>query len=188
METHPNFVVWFHVSDMILPANTNELYLTEPQARSLAAGYFFLGSIPLKCSRERPNGPGHVNFNILKCVTASAAEAETRGWFRIGRDVNIFTKHVRIIGFPHSPLHKYAQTIHQLPALAMSQSSNSAHVHWIRGIFVFMIKNAKHLHCMEKREENLANYFTKHHSANQHKHVCLIYLKTNKTTRSICSF
>ena len=48
MATHPNAVVRFHASDMILRANTDASYLTEKQARSLAAGYFFLGSIPSK--------------------------------------------------------------------------------------------------------------------------------------------
>ena len=46
METYPNAVVQFHASDMILRADTNASYLTEPQERSLSAGYLFLGSIP----------------------------------------------------------------------------------------------------------------------------------------------
>ena len=57
METYPNAVVQFHASDMILRADTDTSYLNEPEARSCAAGYFFLGNIPSKCVWERLNGP-----------------------------------------------------------------------------------------------------------------------------------
>ena len=40
MTTHPNSVVRFHASDMILRANTDESYLTEPEAQNCAAGFF----------------------------------------------------------------------------------------------------------------------------------------------------
>ena len=42
METHPDAVVQFHASEMILCADTIFLYLTEPQASSFAAGYSLL--------------------------------------------------------------------------------------------------------------------------------------------------
>ena len=64
MATNPNVVVRFHASDMILRADTNASYLTEPEARSRAAGYFILGSIPLKYTREHTNNPINVNCNI----------------------------------------------------------------------------------------------------------------------------
>ena len=44
METNPDKVVRFHASDMILRADTDASYLTEPEARSRAAGYFSWGS------------------------------------------------------------------------------------------------------------------------------------------------
>ena len=42
---------------MILLTDTDMLYLTEPQARSCAAVYLFLGRSPSKYARERLNGP-----------------------------------------------------------------------------------------------------------------------------------
>ena len=41
METSPSAGVRFHTSDMILLANTNESYLTGPEALSCAVGSFF---------------------------------------------------------------------------------------------------------------------------------------------------
>ena len=85
METYPNKVVTFHTSDIILCANTYMSYLTEPEAHSNAAGYFFLWIIPSKFARDRLNGPIHINCNILNFVAAFAAEAETEGCFVTGR-------------------------------------------------------------------------------------------------------
>ena len=48
--TYPNSVVIFHASDMILRADTDASYLTEPEALSQSAGYFFLGRITSKCA------------------------------------------------------------------------------------------------------------------------------------------
>ena len=87
---HPDAVVQFHASDMILRVDTNALYLTEPQAHSHDSGYFFLWSIPSKKLCERLNGPVHVKCNILLGKIASAAESEIGGCFVMGRDVIIF--------------------------------------------------------------------------------------------------
>ena len=45
MATYPNAVNRFHASDNILRANTDASYMTEIQACSRAAGYFFLKSV-----------------------------------------------------------------------------------------------------------------------------------------------
>ena len=66
MATYPNAVVRFHASDMILRADTDASYLTEPEALSHAAGYFFLGSIPSKYARERLNVPIYANLQHFK--------------------------------------------------------------------------------------------------------------------------
>ena len=80
MATHTNAVILFHALDMILCADTNALYLTEPQEHSRDAGYFFLRNIPSKCVREHLNGLVHINCNILIFYfAASAAEDETSG-------------------------------------------------------------------------------------------------------------
>ena len=67
MATYPNAVVIFQASDIILDADTNVSYLSEPEARSHTAGYFFLESIPSKCAQERLNVPIHLNGNIFFC-------------------------------------------------------------------------------------------------------------------------
>ena len=46
METHPNTVIRFRASDMILYVHSDASYLSAGRACSRAGGYFFLGSLP----------------------------------------------------------------------------------------------------------------------------------------------
>ena len=61
---------------MILNIHSDASYLSEPKARSRAAGHYFLGSIPDKSKSIKLNGAVHSLCQILKFVAASAAEAE----------------------------------------------------------------------------------------------------------------
>jgi hypothetical protein len=82
MWTHPDAIIRYPASDMILNVHSDALYLSAPKARSRAGGYFFLGSLPCDGDPIKLNGAIHVTCTILKLVAASAAEAElgrTRG-------------------------------------------------------------------------------------------------------------
>ncbi len=57
------------------------LFLSAPKACSHAGGYFFLGSIPQDGDPIKLNGAIHITCAILKCVAASAAEAELGALF-----------------------------------------------------------------------------------------------------------
>ena len=46
MATHPDAVIRYKASDMILNVHSDASYLSAPKARSRAGGYFFLGSMP----------------------------------------------------------------------------------------------------------------------------------------------
>ncbi len=76
MWTHPDVIIWYHASDMILNVHSDMLYLSAPKACSYAGGYFLLGSIPQDGDPIKLNGAIHITCAILKLVAASAAEAE----------------------------------------------------------------------------------------------------------------
>ena len=76
LATHPDVVVRYHASDMVLNIHSDASYLSEPQARSQIAGYYFLGSTPQAGKPIQINGAIFTFYGILKCVVASAAEAE----------------------------------------------------------------------------------------------------------------
>jgi hypothetical protein len=74
MWTHPDAIIWYRASDMILNVHSDASYLSAPKARSRAGGYFFLGSIPQDGDPTKLNGAIHFTCTILKLVAASAAE------------------------------------------------------------------------------------------------------------------
>jgi hypothetical protein len=46
MWTHPDAIIQYRASDMILNVHSDASYLSAPKSCSRAGGYFFLGSIP----------------------------------------------------------------------------------------------------------------------------------------------
>ena len=68
---HPNAVLRYYASEMILQGEADSAYLVLPKARSRAAAWFILGNDPTSTPTPMPNAP----------VMSSAAEAETGGLF-----------------------------------------------------------------------------------------------------------
>ena len=66
---------------MILQIHTDASYLSEPKARSHAAGHYFLGWIPNNNQPIRLNGAIHTLCTVLKFVALSAEEAELEAFF-----------------------------------------------------------------------------------------------------------
>jgi hypothetical protein len=81
--THPDAMVAFHKSDMVLYIHSDASYLSEPKARSRVGGYFYLGNHDEPADNPpQPNGPIHVESRILKNVMAAASEAEIGALFQ----------------------------------------------------------------------------------------------------------
>ena len=76
--THPNSILHFTRSSMILRIYSDTSYLSVTKARSRATGFFYLSD---KSENPPLNGAIHVLCVILKNVLASAAEAETGAVF-----------------------------------------------------------------------------------------------------------
>jgi hypothetical protein len=86
--THPDSVLRYTRSGMILHIHSDASYLSAPNARSRVGGHFFLSSMspdPSKPPLNPPNnGAVHVECKTLRNVMASAAEAELGGLFHNG--------------------------------------------------------------------------------------------------------
>ena len=54
--THPDAIVTYHASNMVLAAHSDASYLSEKQARSRAGGHFFMSN-----NAEIPNNNGAVH-------------------------------------------------------------------------------------------------------------------------------
>ena len=103
MATHPNAVIRYHASDMILQAHSDASYLTAPKARSRAGGYFFLGSLPRDGHPIRLNGAIDIMCEVLKSVAASAAEAELGARFLTARKLKVMRLTLPELGHPQPP-------------------------------------------------------------------------------------
>ena len=71
--THPDAVVRFMASEMILALHSDISYLSEPGAKSRAGGHFYLED---KTDRESNNGAILTLSKIINHVMSSASEAE----------------------------------------------------------------------------------------------------------------
>ena len=81
--SHPDAIVTYRASKMILALHSDASYLSEPKARSRAGGHFFLSE-----NEEDPANNGAVlnTAQIIKAVMSSAAEAELGAMFINARE------------------------------------------------------------------------------------------------------
>merc|ERR1711966_444523 len=71
--THPDAIMTYKKSNMILAIHSDASYLTEPKARSRAGGHFYMADD----NEEQPAaGPVHNVAQIIRNVMTSAADAE----------------------------------------------------------------------------------------------------------------
>jgi hypothetical protein len=89
MWTHPDAIIWYRASDMILNVHSESLYLSTPKACSRTGGYFFPGSIPHDGDPIKLSRAIHITCAILKFVAASAEEAELGALFLNAQEAKV---------------------------------------------------------------------------------------------------
>ena len=99
MATYPNAVVIFHASDMILRANTDASYLTEPEARSHTAG-FFLREHAFKMFTGAPEWPNTYKLQNFKLCCRFFCKSINWRIFCYRKIWHHSMKHIRINGPP----------------------------------------------------------------------------------------
>ena len=76
--SHPDAILKYSESDMVLVVHSDASYLSEPKARSCAGGHFFLSDH----SDNPPNNGAVLNIaQIIKNLMTSAADAEIGAFF-----------------------------------------------------------------------------------------------------------
>ncbi len=104
LASHPDAVVRFRASDMVLNIHSDTSYLSEPKARSQACGHFFMGSVPRNGKPIKLKGAFHTLCLILRCVVASAAKAELGALFMNCQEGMIFKATLEDLGHPQLPI------------------------------------------------------------------------------------
>jgi hypothetical protein len=103
MWTHPDAIIGYCSSDMILNVHSDASYLSTPKARSQAGGYSFLGSLPQDGDPIRLNGAIQVTCTILKLVAALAAKAKMGALFLNAQEAKIMPLILTELGYPQPP-------------------------------------------------------------------------------------
>ena len=187
---HPNAVLRYHASDMILQGEADSAYLVLPKARSRAAAWFILGNDPTSTPTPMPNAPVYIMCNTLKNVMSSAAEAETGGLFLAAQRACPIRVPLRELGHPQpkkgTPLFNDNSTATGILTSSLRQKFSKAfdmRFHWLRD----RIKQHQFQLFWRKGSVNMADYFTKHHPPWHHKIMRYRYLHKALALRRVSS-
>ena len=78
VSSHPDAILTYRASNMVLNVHSNASYLVEPKARSRAGGHYFMSD---NAANPEDNGAVHNIAQVIKNVMSSAAEAEIGALF-----------------------------------------------------------------------------------------------------------
>ncbi len=174
LHTHPNAVIRFHASDMILKTTVDAACLVLPKARSRAAAHCHLGWQ----DTDRVNGAIDVLCKTIQNVLSSASEAETGGIHQGGRHACPILAMLEELGHKQpttgSPIETDNKTAHGILNSKMRQKlskSFDARHWWMKD----RINQGQFDLRWAPSKLNIADCFTKHHQPWHHRlmrHKC----------------
>jgi hypothetical protein len=177
--SHKDATIRYRASDMELKIHSDAAYLVESKARSREGGHFYMGNKEQEKTPDINNGAVHTNATLLKVVVSSAAEAEVGALFgntKIGATLRttledmghpqpatiVITDNTTASGIVND-------TIKQRRSRAFDMR-----YYWVRD----RIEQGQFKVIWQPAAVNMADYFTKHHTAAHHRAMRPIYLYT----------
>jgi len=182
LETHPDAVIRFRASDMILNIHSDASYLSVKNARSRACGHFFLGSIPVDGEPIQLNAAIFTLCSILKFVVSSAAEAELGALFMNMKEGKIIRIILEELGHPQppTPVHCDNETATGIAnSTVKRQRSRSMEMKYFWA--ADQVQEGNFAVRWHPGHENLADYQSKHHVGAHHLAVRPWYLHTDNS-------
>jgi len=125
LTTHPDAMIHFHATDMVMNIHLDASYLSAPNSHSRACGHFFLGWLPVNGEPICLNRMFHTLCSILQLVVASAAKAELGALFLNCQNGMIFQLTLKTQ--PKSPVHCDNATAVKISKLS---SNDNAREQW----------------------------------------------------------
>jgi hypothetical protein len=178
--THPDAVIRYQRSDMVLHVESDALYLSETKARSRFAGYHYLSLYPTDPTRApdpdapqpKLNGPISIPAKILREIVSSAAEAESAGLFYNGKEAIPERTTLEELGHPQPPTPMVTDnsTAAGIANDSVKQRRSKAmdmRYYWIRD----RVRQGQFRVYWRRGTTNRADYYTKHHPAKHHQAV-----------------
>ena len=172
--THPDAVLCYSASDMTLHVHSDASYLSEPKACSRADGFFFLSCQPHDPTIPDVTAPPidgaiHTPCSIMHVVLSSATEAELGALFYNAKDAAWLHTTLAELGHPQPPTP--IQTDNACAAGILNDTVKQCHSKAIDMRFYWIkdhISQGQFIVHWHKGTDNLADYFTKHHSPAHH--------------------
>jgi hypothetical protein len=173
LATHPDVVVHFYASGMVLCIVSDAAYRVLPDARSCCTGLFFISAHSNTPPPQTPsNGAVHVLCKTIRGVPASAAEAETVGLFMNAQEaIPMITAleemgHTQPInGTPLETNNCTADGILKAQVRMKRSKAFDMRYHWLKD----RIARKKFNLYWAPGKANRADYFSKHHPPSHHK-------------------
>ena len=173
-----------YASDMVLNVHSNASYLSTPDSRSRAAGYFFLGSVPTTNQPIKLNGAVNVICSTLKCVSASATKAKLGALFHNAKEAKALRITLNKLGHPQptTPVQIHnSTTVGIVNNTIKRRKSRSMEMRYfwlldggVQKIFDFLYHPGI---------ENLADYPSKYHTGAHHNRIQPYYVHTPNSPR-----
>jgi hypothetical protein len=165
---------------MILHIHRDASYLSENEAKSRAGGFLYMGSNN-KTDKKLTNGAILIISKVLKHIMSSAAEAEIGAVFINTKEGAGLRKTLEELGHPQLPTPMETDnttatgysngTIKQKRTKSMDMR-----FYWIKD----RVKQGQFNVYWGPGFQNLADYFTKHHSPAHHKRIREVYIHVDE--------
>jgi hypothetical protein len=174
--SHPSATIRYHASGMILRVHSDASYLSERQARSRAGGFFYLGSHNDPVPITKPNGAVHILSTIMRQVLASALESEIGGIFYNAQECVPMRQTLEALGHPQPPTeittdNEVADGIINDRVKQRRSKAIDMRFYWVRD----RVRQGQFRIHWRSGQENLADYFTKHHPVAHHRAIRKVY-------------
>ena len=181
LATHPDAIIRFYASDMILYVIADAAYLVLPQSRSRCAAIYFLSNQPTAVPPQPThNGAVHVLCKTIRGVPASASEAETGGLFLAAQDALPIITALEELGHQQpptgTPLETDNSTAHDILHAKVRMKRSKAFAmryHWLK----YRIAQQQFNLYWALGKRNYSDYFTKHFPPSHHQLVRYDYLQ-----------
>ena len=186
--SNPSAVIRYKASGMVLHLHSDGSYLSAPQARSRAAGHYFLSSWPKDITKPddpppKDNGPVYTVCKTLRNVMASAAEAELGSVFYNCQEAVPLRQALIEMGHPQPPTPVATDNSTALGIITASIRRKRSKAMDMR--FHDRFNQKQFLVYWAPGKTNKADFFSKHHPPYHHVNMRTKYLLNSIITSPI---
>jgi hypothetical protein len=163
---------------MILHIHSDASYLSENEAKSRAGGFFYVGS-DTKTDKKLTNGAILIISKVLKNLMSSASKAEIGAVFINAKEGAVPRTTLEELEHkqPPTPMETDNTTATGYSSGTIKQKRTKVmdmRFYWIKD----RVKQGQFNVYWGPGYQNMADYFTKHHSPAHHKQMREIYIRT----------